>query len=113
MPEVKIVFVLLYWLLCSTLTWTYFSIVDGRADIINNILERYVECRAGGNRVGHDCHMLRQDLAAETIPALEVTYLISIAFLNFASLPFVVEFQAIKKCVRQAAKKLKSATKKT
>ena len=65
----------------------------------------------GGNREGHNCRMLRLDLEAETIPALEVVYLTASAFLNFASLIFVVEFQAIKKLVRQGAKKLTLATK--
>ena len=64
---------------------------------------------AGGNREGHDCHMLRLDLQAETIPALEVVYLIIIAFLNFVTLPFVLEYQAIKKSMREATNKLKLA----
>ena len=66
---------------------------------------------AGGYREGHDCRMLRLDLEAETVPALEVIYLIASAFLNFTSLIFVVEFQAIKKLVRQGAKKLTLVTK--
>ena len=94
-------------MLSTTVTWTGFSIANGRADVIASILERYFHCRAGGNRKGHDCRMLRLDMEAETIPALEVIFLISVAFLNFASLPFVIEFQAMKKRVRQAAKKLK------
>ena len=63
---------------------------------------------AGGNRKDHDCHNLRLDLEAETYPVLEVIYRTSTAFLNFASLPLVVQFQAIKNFIKQAAKKLKS-----
>ena len=104
---------MIYWLRSVILAWTSFSITDGRADIINNILERYVGCRAGGNREGHDCRMLRLDLEAETFPALEVAYLIASAFLNFVSLIFVIEFQAIKRLLKQATKKLKFDTETT
>ena len=98
-------------MLCTTVIWTGFSIYYGRADVVASILERYVHCMVGGNREGHDCHMLRLDLNAETVPApLQVTYLISIAFLNFASLPFVIEFQAVKKRFSQASIRLKLTT---
>ena len=110
-PEVKIVFLLSYWLMTNLIVWTSLSIINGRADVIHNKLERYVHCMTGGNREGHHCCMLRLDLEAETFPALEVIYLMLIAFLNFGSLPFVIEFQTIKKRVRQAAKKLKFITK--
>ena len=62
---------------------------------------------AGGSRKDHDCRELREDLDSETNPGLEVAYLISVAFLNFVSLPFVVQFYAVKEFARQAAKKLK------
>ena len=103
----KIVFVLLYWLFCTILVWTNFSISDGRDDIIKKIFQSYVGCMAGGNRKDHDCHELREDLEAETYPGLEMAYLISVAFLNFASLPLVVQFYAVKEFARQAVKKLK------
>ena len=61
---------------------------------------------AGGNRKDHDCHELRKDLEAETYPGLEVMYFISIAFVNFVSLPFVVQFHTVRNFVRQATKKL-------
>ena len=60
----------------------------------------------GGNRKDHDCREFRLDLEAEANPVLEVIYFTSVAFLNFASLPFVVQFQAIKNFIRQAAMKL-------
>ena len=110
-PEVKIVFVLFYWLLCTILIWTTFSIRDGRADIFNNILQRYTDCMAGGNREDGDCHNLRLDLEDETNPVLEVIFLTAAAFLNFASLPFVVQFQAIKTFIRKITKKLNFNTK--
>ena len=105
-PEIKIIFVLLFWLFSSTLTWTSLNIRDGRTDAFINILQRYIGCMAGGNREGHDCHMLRLDLEAKSIPVLEGVYLIANAFLSFASLPFVIQFQTMKKFVIQAAKKL-------
>ena len=110
-PEVKIVFSFSYWLVANIIVWTSLSIITARADVIGNKLGRYVLCMEGGNREGHDCRMLRLDLEAETIPALGVVYLVFIAFLNYSTLPFVIEFQAIKKRVRQAAKKLKLLTK--
>ena len=44
--EVKIVFVLFYWLLCTILVNTNVSIRDGRADN-NNILQHYTDCMHG------------------------------------------------------------------
>ena len=98
-------------MLSAILALTSYSIYTGRSDVMHSIMESYVNCMVGGNREGHDCHMLRLDLEAETIPELEVIFLISIGFLNFASLPLVVEFQTIQKSVRRASKKLKLTTK--
>ena len=61
---------------------------------------------AGGDRKDHDCHNLRLDLEAETNFVIEVIYLILTAFLNFASLPFVIQFQTVKHTVRQAKRRL-------
>ena len=105
-PEVKIVFVLLYWLFCITIASIVSTISDGRAEIIINVLQSYVGCMAGGNRKDHDCHELREDLEAEANPVLEVIRLISIAFLNFASLPFVIQFQTVKKFCKTNCKKV-------
>ena len=74
-------------------------------------MQRYTDCMTGGNRKDHDCREFRLDLEAKTNLVLEVIYFISVAFLNFASLPFVVQFQAIKNFIRQAAMKLKCSTK--
>ena len=61
---------------------------------------------AGGNRKHLDCHSLRQDLEAEVTPALEVIIFLLVGFLPFASLPFVVQFQTVKRNVRQALRKV-------
>ena len=102
----KIFVVLSYWTLLTVLAATYFTISDNRLDTINNILERYVGCMVGGNRKGNNCHMLRLEMEAQTIPGLHVTYLIGVGLLNFVSLVYVIEFQAVKKWARQAARKL-------
>ena len=60
---------------------------------------------AGGNREHHDCHSLRLDIESETIPVVDVITIMSIAFLNFVSLTFVIQFQTIKNLVGKAAKK--------
>ena len=60
---------------------------------------------AGGNRKDHDCHNLRLDLEDETNPVLELIYRISVTFLNFVSLPFVIQFQAIKTFIGKTTKK--------
>ena len=64
---------------------------------------------AGGNRKGHDCHMLRQDLEAES-PIVEIIYLVLLAFVNFASLPFVIQFQTAKSTLRRASRRISKAT---
>ena len=60
---------------------------------------------AGGNRRDHDCNSLRMDLEAEISPVLEIVTFISIAFLNFATLSFVIQFQTVKNSVKQVARK--------
>ena len=52
---------------------------------------------AGGNRRDHDCHSLRMNLEAESIHVLEIIYFVSNAFLSFVSIPFVIQFQTVKK----------------
>ena len=61
---------------------------------------------AGGDRKDHDCHKLRLDFEAERNFTIEVIYLILTAFLNFASLPFVIQFRTVKHRVRQATQRL-------
>ena len=107
-PEVKISFVLFYWLFIAILLWTSTSIRDSRADIFDSNLRRFADCMAGGNRKGHNCFELRQDLEAESYPAVEVTYLILVAFLSFASLPFVIQFETIKQKVRKVRQMCKT-----
>ena len=105
----KIGFVLLYWLVLTILIWTSASIRNGRDNTFARTLKSYTDCMAGGDRKDHDCHELRLNFEAETNFAIEVIYLILIAFLNFASLPFVIQFHTVKHRVRQASRRL-SAT---
>ena len=105
-PEVKIGFVLLYWLAITILIWTNLSIRNGRVDTFAQTLRRYIDCMAGGDRKDHDCRTLRLDFEAETNFTIEVIYLVLIAFLNFASLPFVIQFRTVKHRVTQAARRI-------
>ena len=105
-PEVKIGFVLLYWLFCITIASINSAITDGRAETITNTFQNYVGCMAGGCRKDHDCHELREDLEAETNPVLEAIVLTSTALLNFVSLPFVIQFRAVKKFCKTSCKKV-------
>ena len=104
MPEVKIVFVIFYWLVQSVIFWTISSIRAGRFDIINNHLGNFADCMAGGDRKGHDYHQLRVDLEAEAIPVLEGITLMLTGFLNFATLFFMIQFRAIKDSGMQAVR---------
>ena len=83
--------------------WTVSSIRAGRVDIFDYHLRSYADCMAGGNRKDHDCHGSRQDLEAETSPVLEAIALMLLAFLNFATLSFVIQLKALKNLVRQAS----------
>ena len=105
-PEVKICFVLLYWLMLTIMIWTSLSIRIGRVDTADELLRSYTNCMAGGDRKGHNCHSLRTDLEAEESPAAELLYLFLAAFLNFATLPFVIQFQTVQQSVKQASRKL-------
>ena len=95
---------LLYWVVHSILVWTGFSIRSGRADIFDYYLRSYTDCMAGGNRRDYDCQSLRASLEAESNHAIEVIYFLSSAFLNFASVPFVIQFQTVKKSIRPSRK---------
>ena len=107
-PEVKIAFVLVYWATYLALFYTAISISDGRVDVFNSLLRSYTDCEAGGSRKSHDCHMLRLDLEAEANPALEIIFFIVVAIGNFSSLPFVIDFDMLKKFVIQVANKFSS-----
>ena len=86
------------------------SIRAGRDDIFDHHLRSFTDCMAGGNRRDHDCHSLRLDIEAETNPVADIFTVISNAFLNFASLSFVIQFQTLKKVVGKAAKKFNTKT---
>ena len=107
-PEIKIAFVLFYWLVSSVVVWTGASIRIRRDDTFHDNIRRYADCMAGGNQKYNDCHELRLDLEAEINPVLEVITFIFLALLNFASLPFVIQFETVKKSVRRATSRLNS-----
>ena len=59
-PEIKIAFVLLYWLVLAIMLWTSVSRRTGHSDAHNSHIRSYADCMAGGDRKDHDCHMLRR-----------------------------------------------------
>lgn len=95
----KITFVLFYWVIHGVLVWTSFSVTTGRNDIFDYHLRSYTDCMVGGYRRDHDCNSLRMDLEAESNAVIEVITFISGGFLNYASLPFVIQFQTVKNSV--------------
>lgn len=61
---------------------------------------------AGGSRKDQDCQELRMSLEAESHPVVEVIYMMLIAFLNFASLPFVIQFHTMKHTVKRSVRQV-------
>ena len=61
---------------------------------------------AGGNHEHHDCACLRLDLESETSPVVDAISIVLTAFLNFASLSFVIQFQTVKNIMTQALRKI-------
>ena len=100
-PEVKIVFVLVYWLVITTALFTSFSLKAGRTDMFYYYIKRYIDCMAGGHRKHLDCHSLRQDFETDVDPTLEIIYLIFVAFLNFSSIPFVIQYRTVKRLINR------------
>ena len=92
------------------MVWASFSLRSGGDKTFHHLLKNYADCMAGGNRKYHDCRDLRLDLEAEINPVLEVMNFIINASLNFATLPFVIQFQTVKKLTAQAARKICSKT---
>ena len=90
--------------------WTGSSLGARRDDAFHDNLRRYADCVAGGYHRYDDCHELRLDLEAEINPVLEVISFVFIALLSFASLPFVIQFETMKKSVRRATTRLNSRT---
>ena len=99
-PEVKIVFVLLYWLVINILVWAHFSVRANRVDAFDYHLRSFADCMGGGNRKDHDCRELKVYLENDVNPVIEIIYFTLVAFLNFASLPFVIQFRTVKHRVR-------------
>ena len=82
--------------------WTSLSSIGNR---FHENLRSLADCMGGGNRIDHNCYELREDLETNAISILEVTSLIILAFQNFASLPFVIQFQTVKKLITQVISK--------
>ena len=97
---------LFYFLLLTIVLWTSFSSTGKR---FNDDLRRFTDCMAGGSRKEHDCRELREDLDNNATFVLEVIRLIFLAFQNFASFPFVIQFQTIKKTITQFFSKFTSS----
>ena len=93
---------LFYFLLLTIILWASLS---STGDRFHEGLRRFTDCMAGGNRKDHDCHELREDLESNAISELEVISLLFLAFPNFASLPFVIQFQTIKRSIAKAFSK--------
>ena len=64
---------------------------------------------AGGTRKEHDCRELREVIEDNATSVLEVISLVFLAFQNFASLPFVIQFQTVKKSITQFFSKFTSS----
>ena len=105
-PEVKIAFILFYWLIESIVFWTVAGIRNGRDGAFKQHLRTYADCMAGGDRKDHDCHSLRMNLETGTNPVLEFTGVILVVLLNFVTLAFVIQFQTVKKSLRRAMRNL-------
>lgn len=105
-PEVKIAFVLFYWLIESAVFWTVASIRASRDEAFDQHLRSYANCMAGGDRRDHDCHSLRMNLEIRTNPVLEFTSIILVTLLNFVTLAFVIQFQTVKRSLRRATRTL-------
>ena len=98
---------LFYFLLLTIILWTSLS---STGDTFNADLRRFADCMAGGNRKGHDCRELREVLESNATSILEVISLLFLAFQNFASLPFVIQFQTVKKSITQFFSKFSTST---
>ena len=98
---------LFYTLLLTTVLSTSLS---STGDRFNEDLRRFTDCMAGGIRKEHDCHELRKDLEDNATFVLEVISLFFLAFQNFASLPFVIQFQTIKKSITQFISKFTTSS---
>jgi len=86
--------------------WTSFSIRDGSADSFGFYLTQYWRCMAGGSRRSVTCEPYRREFESLSHPGLECTYLILFAFLNFSSLPFVIQYKTVKRSVKEATRRL-------
>ena len=106
-PEVKVFFGFCYLLAVLVSLWTISTVKGVTADAYQDRLEIYARCMATGSD-NPDCEQYKKQLEDLSYPALDVIYLLLIAFLNFSNLPFVVQFKTFKHSVRRVTKRLSS-----
>ena len=106
-PEVKLFVMFCFLLVIMTTVWTSFSVRDGSANSLQFYLEQYWRCMAGGTNRSHTCEKFRNEFEKLSYPGLECIYLILFTFLNFSSLPFVIQYKAVKQSVKEATKRLR------
>ena len=61
---------------------------------------------AGGTNRSHTCEKFRNEFEKLSYPGLECIYLILFTFLNFSSLPFVIQYKEVKQSVKEATRRL-------
>ena len=84
------------------LTIVLLTALSSTGDRFYEDLRRFADCMAGGTHKEHDCRELREDLEANAnFVLLEIINLFFLAFQNFASRPFVIQFQTIKRSITQ------------
>jgi len=105
-PEIKIFLILCYLLAFMVTIWTTQSIAAGNVDDFKYHLTRYITCMAQGIRENEDCQSYKKEVENLSLPELHVIYTVLFAFLNFSSLPLVVQFRTVKDSVRQAARRM-------
>ena len=105
-PEVKLFIMFCYLLVIMITVWTSFSIRDGTASSFEYHLGQYWRCMAGGASRSHTCEKFRNEFEGLTHPGLECFYLILFTFLNFSSLPFVIQYKTVKRSVKEATRRL-------
>ena len=61
---------------------------------------------SGGTSRSNTCEPYRREFESLSHPGLECFYLILFAFLNFVSLPFVIQYKTVKRSVKEATRRL-------
>ena len=65
----------------------------------------YFRCMSTGTN-NPDCEKFRRQFQEDSFPSLEAIYVILSGFLNFANLPFIVQFRTVKQSVRRVTKRV-------